>query len=58
MNTFAFTNTRDGRYIWNHQKQPSAMESEVVFAALQGHMHAGVFPTVPVKNNDHGMIYF
>ena len=42
-------------YIWNHPKPPSVMTPSVVSAALQGHLHVGVFPTVPIKNNDHAI---
>lgn len=37
-------------YIWNHQKEPSAMTPDVVTTALQGHLHVGVFPTVRIPS--------
>jgi hypothetical protein len=40
-------------YIWAH---PSSDNSYPTLAAgLQAHLQAGVFPTVPVKNNDHAI---
>jgi hypothetical protein len=42
-------------YIWNHAKTASKMTPQYVSAGLQAHLWAGVFPTVPVKNNDHAI---
>merc|ERR1712146_18753 len=42
-------------YIWNHPKPPSTLTTGYISAGLQGHLLAGVFPTVPVKNNDHAI---
>jgi hypothetical protein len=40
-------------YIWAH---PSSDNSYATLAAgLQAHLQAGVFPTIPVKNNDHAI---
>ena len=42
-------------YVWNHPKKTATMSPEYVAAGLQGHLLVGVFPMVPVKNNDHGI---
>ena len=42
-------------YIWNHPKKASLMTDEYVSNGLMTHLWAGVFPTVPVKNNDHAI---
>lgn len=42
-------------YIWNHPKSASTLTPEYISTALQGHLHVGVHPTVPVKNNDHAI---
>jgi hypothetical protein len=42
-------------YIWSHPKKPSQMTAQYVSDGLQTHLWAGVFPTVPVKNNDHAI---
>ena len=42
-------------YVWNHPKGAAAMSPPVVAAGLQAHLLVGVFPMVPVKNNDHGI---
>ena len=40
-------------YIWNHPKTEAKMTEAYVSAGLMTHLYAGVFPTVPIKNNDH-----
>lgn len=42
-------------FIWNHPKKPQQLTSAYLNAGLQTHLWAGVFPTVPVKNNDHAI---
>ena len=42
-------------FVWNHPKKAAAMTASYVAAGLQGHLLVGVFPMVPVKNNDHGI---
>jgi hypothetical protein len=42
-------------WIWNHPKTAASMPAPYVAAGLQGHLLVGVFPMVPVKNNDHGI---
>merc|ERR1719230_353963 len=42
-------------YVWNHDKPTSTLSPAYVAAGLQAHLLAGVFPTVPVKNNDHAI---
>ena len=42
-------------YIWNHPKPEATMTEAYVSASLMTHLWAGVFPTVPVKNNDHAI---
>ena len=42
-------------WIWNHPKTARSMPAPYVAAGLQGHLLVGVFPMVPVKNNDHGI---
>ena len=42
-------------YIWNHPKPQAKMTVRYVSQSLMTHMWAGVFPTIPVKNNDHAL---
>ena len=42
-------------YIWNHPKSEKQMTEEFVSRGLMTHLYAGVFPTVPIKNNDHAI---
>lgn len=40
-------------YIWNHPKPD--MTASFARSGLAAHLWAGVFPTLPVKNNDHAI---
>lgn len=42
-------------YIWNHPKSQAKLTVAYVSQSLMTHMWAGVFPTIPVKNNDHAI---
>lgn len=42
-------------YIWNHPKKEASMTEAYTSAGLMTHLYAGVFPTVPIKNNDHAL---
>lgn len=42
-------------YIWNHPKPQAKMSVAYVSRSLMTHMWAGVFPTIPVHNNDHAI---
>ena len=42
-------------YIWNHPKPQAKLTVAYVSQSLMTHMWAGVFPTIPVKNNDHAI---
>lgn len=42
-------------WIWNHDKPAATLTRDYLARGLGGHLLAGVFPTVPVKNNDHAI---
>ena len=45
-------------YIWNHyasSHEANHLTYAYLSAGLQTHLWAGVFPTVPIKNNDHAI---